>query len=151
MSNRHQELASPEQTASGKDFSNPLIADSLLKAICIGYSRANDYCCVARLLRCCNEKLKNFKISKSSSSSNKGLKNRSVFEYILLMFKKLILKKHEVSLDLSRLATTLNRLERPNQIGINKWYQSMQLETPMAYVSYWRSSFVYRMQLRYAS
>ncbi|GKF81487.1 hypothetical protein Tco_0240089 [Tanacetum coccineum] len=31
MSNRHQELASPEQTASGpsKDFSNPLMADTL--------------------------------------------------------------------------------------------------------------------------
>ncbi|GKC24264.1 putative ribonuclease H-like domain-containing protein, partial [Tanacetum coccineum] len=28
---RHQELASPEKTASGKDFSNPLIVDSLLK------------------------------------------------------------------------------------------------------------------------
>ncbi|GJR48423.1 putative ribonuclease H-like domain-containing protein [Tanacetum coccineum] len=104
MFNRHQKLASPEQTASGKDFSNS----------------ANGYCCVARLLRCCNEKLKNFKISKSSSSSKKGLKNRSVFEYILLTFKKLILKKHEVSLDLSRLATTLKRLERSNQIGINK-------------------------------
>ncbi|GJY53662.1 putative ribonuclease H-like domain-containing protein [Tanacetum coccineum] len=33
MSNRHQELASPEQTASGKDFSNPLMADSLPKTI----------------------------------------------------------------------------------------------------------------------
>ncbi|GKB92982.1 hypothetical protein Tco_0979119 [Tanacetum coccineum] len=33
MSNRHQELASPEQTASGKDFSNPLLVDSLLKTI----------------------------------------------------------------------------------------------------------------------
>ncbi|GJU69988.1 hypothetical protein Tco_1256247 [Tanacetum coccineum] len=103
MSNRHQELASPEQKASVKDFSNPLITDSLLKTIWfsthhashIDYSRANGYCCVARLLRCCNEKLKNFKISKSSSSSKKGLKNRSVFEYILLTFKKLILKKHE--------------------------------------------------------
>ncbi|GJX03911.1 hypothetical protein Tco_0189827 [Tanacetum coccineum] len=31
MSNRHQELASPEQTAFGKDFSNPLMADSLPK------------------------------------------------------------------------------------------------------------------------
>ncbi|GJR19798.1 putative ribonuclease H-like domain-containing protein [Tanacetum coccineum] len=30
---RHQELASPEQTVSGKDFSNPLIVDSLLKTI----------------------------------------------------------------------------------------------------------------------
>ncbi|GJQ89840.1 hypothetical protein Tco_0000979 [Tanacetum coccineum] len=98
MSNRHQELASPEQTASGKDFSNPLIADSLLKTIWFSThhaSQANGYCCVASLLRCCNEKLKNFKISKSSSSSKKGLKNRSVFEYILLTFKKLILKKHE--------------------------------------------------------
>ncbi|GJW70778.1 putative ribonuclease H-like domain-containing protein [Tanacetum coccineum] len=33
MSNRHQELASPEQTVSGKDFSNPFIVDSLLKTI----------------------------------------------------------------------------------------------------------------------
>ncbi|GJS64865.1 putative ribonuclease H-like domain-containing protein [Tanacetum coccineum] len=33
MSNRHQELASLEQTASGKDFSNPLMADSLPKTI----------------------------------------------------------------------------------------------------------------------
>ncbi|GKB80306.1 ribonuclease H-like domain-containing protein [Tanacetum coccineum] len=31
MSNRHQELASPEQTVSGKDFSNPLMAGSLPK------------------------------------------------------------------------------------------------------------------------
>ncbi|GKA14316.1 hypothetical protein Tco_0693962 [Tanacetum coccineum] len=31
MSNRHQELASPEQTASCKDFSNLLMADSLPK------------------------------------------------------------------------------------------------------------------------
>ncbi|GJS27250.1 hypothetical protein Tco_0487870 [Tanacetum coccineum] len=30
MSNRHQELASPEQTDSGKDFSNPLMADTLV-------------------------------------------------------------------------------------------------------------------------
>ncbi|GJT17388.1 putative ribonuclease H-like domain-containing protein [Tanacetum coccineum] len=33
MSNRHQELASPEQTNSDKDFSNPLMADSLPKTI----------------------------------------------------------------------------------------------------------------------
>ncbi|GKA60785.1 hypothetical protein Tco_0760192 [Tanacetum coccineum] len=29
MSNRHQELTSPEQTAPGKDFSNPLIVDNM--------------------------------------------------------------------------------------------------------------------------
>ncbi|GJS19740.1 hypothetical protein Tco_0448372, partial [Tanacetum coccineum] len=33
MSNRHKELAIPVQTTSGKEFSNPLIADSLLKTI----------------------------------------------------------------------------------------------------------------------
>ncbi|GJQ89216.1 hypothetical protein Tco_0000355 [Tanacetum coccineum] len=33
MSNRHQELTSPEQTATGKDFPNPLVVDSLLKTI----------------------------------------------------------------------------------------------------------------------
>ncbi|GJY03864.1 putative ribonuclease H-like domain-containing protein [Tanacetum coccineum] len=33
MSNGHQELASPEQTALCKDFSNPLMADSLPKTI----------------------------------------------------------------------------------------------------------------------
>ncbi|GJS64478.1 hypothetical protein Tco_0679042 [Tanacetum coccineum] len=31
----------------------------------------------------------------------------------------------EFSLDLSRLTTTLNRLERSIQTGINKWYQSL--------------------------
>ncbi|GJR30660.1 putative ribonuclease H-like domain-containing protein [Tanacetum coccineum] len=49
MSNRHQELASPEQTApelaspeqtaSGKDSSNPLIVDSLLKTIWLSMHR----------------------------------------------------------------------------------------------------------------
>ncbi|GJS49868.1 hypothetical protein Tco_0599989 [Tanacetum coccineum] len=38
MSNRHQELTSPEQTATGKDFSNPLIVDSLLKTIWLSCS-----------------------------------------------------------------------------------------------------------------
>ncbi|GJX43154.1 hypothetical protein Tco_0259830 [Tanacetum coccineum] len=40
-----------KQTASGKDFSNPLMAGYLPKTICIGYSRANGYCCVAEILR----------------------------------------------------------------------------------------------------
>ncbi|GJX48896.1 retrovirus-related pol polyprotein from transposon TNT 1-94 [Tanacetum coccineum] len=42
MSNRHQELASPEQTTSGKDFSNPLIVDSLLKTIWLSMHHSND-------------------------------------------------------------------------------------------------------------
>ncbi|GKE84312.1 hypothetical protein Tco_1558054 [Tanacetum coccineum] len=44
MSNRHQELASPEQTALGKDFSNPLMADSLPKTICLSTHHALHYC-----------------------------------------------------------------------------------------------------------
>nr|GEU34683.1 hypothetical protein [Tanacetum cinerariifolium] len=47
-------------------------------------------------------------------------KSYNVFGYILLVFKKLKMKKPKVSLDLSRLATTLNRLERSIQIGIYK-------------------------------
>ncbi|GJR16332.1 ribonuclease H-like domain-containing protein [Tanacetum coccineum] len=39
-----------------------------------------------------------------------------------------------VSLDLSRLATTLNRLERPIQIGINKWYQSLLRNSELSYM-----------------
>ncbi|GKB95910.1 hypothetical protein Tco_0982047, partial [Tanacetum coccineum] len=42
MSNKHQELASPEQTTSGKDFSNPLIVDSLLKTIWLSMHHSND-------------------------------------------------------------------------------------------------------------
>ncbi|GKB03690.1 putative reverse transcriptase domain-containing protein, partial [Tanacetum coccineum] len=40
----HQELASPEQTASGKDFSNPLMADSLLKTIWLSSHHALQMC-----------------------------------------------------------------------------------------------------------
>ncbi|GJZ88734.1 hypothetical protein Tco_0660516 [Tanacetum coccineum] len=43
QSNRHQELAIPEQTASDKDFSNPLIADSLLKTIWFSTHHASQY------------------------------------------------------------------------------------------------------------
>ncbi|GKC95410.1 ribonuclease H-like domain-containing protein, partial [Tanacetum coccineum] len=39
MSNRHQELASLEQTDSGKDFLNPLMANSLPKTICAAGER----------------------------------------------------------------------------------------------------------------
>ncbi|GJR03991.1 hypothetical protein Tco_0526975 [Tanacetum coccineum] len=64
MSNRHQELASPEQTAPGKDFSNPLMADTLAIP--------------------------------EQTATGKEISNPFM----------------AVSLDLSRLATTLNRLER---------------------------------------
>ncbi|GKE43308.1 hypothetical protein Tco_1470592 [Tanacetum coccineum] len=45
MSNRHQELTSPEQTATGKDFSNPLIVDTLAspKQTAIGKDFTNPF------------------------------------------------------------------------------------------------------------
>ncbi|GJY73781.1 hypothetical protein Tco_0478212 [Tanacetum coccineum] len=82
MSNRHQELASPEQTAPelaspkqtalGKDISNPLIVDSLLKTIWL------------------------------------SMHHVIAMKHWLFQSKRLLTK----SLDLSRLATTLNKLER---------------------------------------
>ncbi|GJV79290.1 putative ribonuclease H-like domain-containing protein [Tanacetum coccineum] len=103
-------LVISEKTATGKETSNPFMAGSLPKTTRLTYS----------------------------SSSKSKLKNSYVFGYILQVIKKLKLKKHEVStastsvstgsrvstvsisLDLSRLATTLNRLERSIQIGVNK-------------------------------
>ncbi|GJV10018.1 hypothetical protein Tco_1351559 [Tanacetum coccineum] len=85
----NKELASPKQTALGKDFSNPLIVDSLLKTIWLSMHHVVT------------------------------MKHWLFQSKRLLVFKKLKLKKHEVSLNLSRLATTLNWLERSIQIGIN--------------------------------
>ncbi|GJU16406.1 hypothetical protein Tco_1144372 [Tanacetum coccineum] len=144
-----KKLASPKQTALGKDISNPLIVDSLLKTIWLSMHHViamKHWLLQSKrllLLRCCKDD-KDWKLmhdfaksQKSSSSSKNRLKNSCVFGYILQVIKKLKLKKHEVStastsvstgsivsivsisLDLSRLATTLNRLERSIQIGIN--------------------------------
>ncbi|GKC13045.1 hypothetical protein Tco_1009827 [Tanacetum coccineum] len=123
-------LASPKQTALGKDFSNPLMVDSLPKTIWLSMHHV-----IA--MKHWLFQSKRLLSQKSSSSSKSRLKNNYVFGYILQVIKKLKLKKYEVStastsvstgskvstisisLDLSRLATTLNRLERSIQIGIN--------------------------------
>ncbi|GJT29714.1 hypothetical protein Tco_0909989 [Tanacetum coccineum] len=132
----YKELASPKQTALGKDFLNPLMVDSLPKTIWLSMHQV-----IA--MKHWLFQIKWLLSQKSSSSSKSRLKNSYVFGYILQVINKLKLKKHEVStastsvstgsrvstvsisLDLSRLATTLNRLERSIQIGINKWYQSL--------------------------
>ncbi|GJW53773.1 putative ribonuclease H-like domain-containing protein [Tanacetum coccineum] len=105
MSNRHQELANPEQTTSGKDFSNPLMADSLPKTIWFSTHHASqleakefqDYK-VTKELKFIKEKIKDT----ANTSVSTGSRVSTV----------------SVSLDLSRLATTLNRLERSYQTGI---------------------------------
>ncbi|GJY58768.1 ribonuclease H-like domain-containing protein [Tanacetum coccineum] len=79
-----KELASPKQTALGKDISNPLIVDSLLKTI--------------------------------------GCINAPCYFYDEWLFSE---QKANVSLDPSRLATTLNRLERFIQIGINTLFDEV--------------------------
>ncbi|GKE08259.1 hypothetical protein Tco_1411810, partial [Tanacetum coccineum] len=110
---RHQELASPEQMASGKDFSNPLMADSLPKTICFSTHHALHYM-VINAPCYCNEAL----AIPEQTATGKEISN-------LFM---------AVSLDLSRLATTLNRLVRSIQTGINKWYQSLLRNSELSYM-----------------
>ncbi|GKD84188.1 hypothetical protein Tco_1351027 [Tanacetum coccineum] len=73
MSNRHQELASPkqtallatpEQTATGKEISNPLIADSLLKAIRSSSKRRLKKCLDTILKSLNGRKLKKLEVNK---------------------------------------------------------------------------------------
>ncbi|GJR65957.1 hypothetical protein Tco_0012022 [Tanacetum coccineum] len=79
----YKELASPKQTALGKDISNPLIVDSLLKTIWLSMHHV-----IAM---------------KHWLFQSKRLQGRIVgFQKFLQL----------ISLDLSRLATALNRLER---------------------------------------
>ncbi|GJQ91513.1 hypothetical protein Tco_0002652 [Tanacetum coccineum] len=80
-------LASPKQTALGKDFSNPLMVDSLPKTIWLSMHHV-----IAM-----KHWLFQSKRLLSSSSSKSRLKNSYVFGYILQVIKKLKLKKHEVS------------------------------------------------------
>ncbi|GKA03177.1 putative ribonuclease H-like domain-containing protein [Tanacetum coccineum] len=97
------ELASPKQTALGKDFSNSLIVDSLLKTIWLSMHHVVTMKhWLFQSKRLLTEAKANIKIQskqKSTSSSKKRLK---------------------ISLDLSRLTTTLNRLERSIQSGIKR-------------------------------
>ncbi|GJV21864.1 putative ribonuclease H-like domain-containing protein [Tanacetum coccineum] len=166
MSNKHQELASPEQTASalaipgqtttGKESSNPLMADSLPKTI-----QSNDlpllrgYTLGSREDSLKLMELMEFVQNSTASTNVNGevelttsidgqaktiteaslrrhlkledtggvtsLPNIEIFKQLSLMgyatdYDKLTFQK--VSLDLSRLATTLNRLERSIQTGI---------------------------------
>ncbi|GKD33688.1 hypothetical protein Tco_1249197, partial [Tanacetum coccineum] len=86
MSNRHQELASPKQTASGKDFSNLLMADSLLKLY------------VNQLAMLHSKEL----ASPKQTTLGKDISNPLMADSL----------PKTICLDLSRLATILNRLER---------------------------------------
>nr|GEW95919.1 putative ribonuclease H-like domain-containing protein [Tanacetum cinerariifolium] len=95
---------SPKQTTLGKDFSNPLMADSLPKTIWLSMHH------VIAMKRWLfqSKRLLMTKYQMSSSSLKSRLENNKVFGYILQVIKTPKLKKHEVSLDLSRLAITLN-------------------------------------------
>ncbi|GKB26509.1 hypothetical protein Tco_0865910 [Tanacetum coccineum] len=65
----HQELASPEKTASGKDFSNPLMADSLPKTI---LGSTNSIC----------KNTQNAIVQDTSSSAQQDAMIMSVFEHM---------------------------------------------------------------------
>ncbi|GJS34696.1 hypothetical protein Tco_0533078 [Tanacetum coccineum] len=129
---KHQELASPDQTASGKDFSNPLMDDSLPKTICC-YKDDKDwklmnvkYYKVTKEFKFIKEQIKEYLCvwihprsdqealtEETRSTANTSVRTGSRVCTVSIIVSLL------VSLDLSKLATTLNRLERSIQIGIN--------------------------------
>ncbi|GKA14444.1 hypothetical protein Tco_0694090 [Tanacetum coccineum] len=78
--NRHQELANPEQTAFGKDFSNPLMVDSLPKTIWFSTHRASQ-------LKA--KEFQDYKVTKELKFIKEKIKSSSVFGYIIQVFKKL--------------------------------------------------------------
>ncbi|GJS54901.1 glucose/ribitol dehydrogenase [Tanacetum coccineum] len=103
-------LTSPKQTALGKDISNPLIVDSLLKTIWLSmhhviamkhwlFQSKRLLLLLLVLLSAANEEYCQYIVSTAS-----------------------IVSVVSISLDLSRLATTLNRLERSIQTGIYNVY-----------------------------
>ncbi|GJX87824.1 putative ribonuclease H-like domain-containing protein [Tanacetum coccineum] len=90
-----KELASPKQTTFGKDFSNPLMVDSLPKTIWLSMHHViakKHWLFQSKRLLC-------------SSSSKSRLKNSYVFGYILQVIKKLKLKKHKVSIASTSVST----------------------------------------------
>ncbi|GJZ18838.1 putative reverse transcriptase domain-containing protein [Tanacetum coccineum] len=78
MSNRHQELASPEQTSSGKDLSNSLMADSLPKTIWFSSHHASHALCY------CNEALT---IPEQTATGGRLLGFRSFYNLVLLLMQ----------------------------------------------------------------
>ncbi|GJZ52744.1 hypothetical protein Tco_0607629 [Tanacetum coccineum] len=126
MSNRHQELASPDangfckelaspkQTAFGKDISNPLRVGSLLKTIWLSVHHViamkHWLFLSKRLLGRIVGFLEDF------TTYYCWFNNGAASEDLVLLRK--IEENRLISLDLSRLAATLNRLERSIQIGI---------------------------------
>ncbi|GKA56671.1 hypothetical protein Tco_0755743 [Tanacetum coccineum] len=66
----------------------------------------------------------------TGSTKIESMKLEAMFQCIIYSIdaeitSQLVLSMTTVSLDLSKLATTINRLERSIQTGINKWYQSL--------------------------
>ncbi|GJZ02164.1 retrovirus-related pol polyprotein from transposon TNT 1-94 [Tanacetum coccineum] len=115
----NKELASPKQMALGKDISNSLIVDSLLKTIWLSmhhiiammhwlFQSKRLLLLLPVLLSAADEECYRFK------------KIDEVVSTVII----------NISLDLSRLATTLNRLERSIQIGINSRERTLQKPVP---------------------
>ncbi|GJT33931.1 hypothetical protein Tco_0924350 [Tanacetum coccineum] len=98
-----KELASPKQTALGKDISNPLIVDSLLKTIWLSMHHV-----IAM---------------KHWLFQSKRL--LLLLPVLLSVADEECYRFKKIDLDPSRLATTLNRLERFIQIGINTLFDEV--------------------------
>ncbi|GJS53006.1 hypothetical protein Tco_0626368 [Tanacetum coccineum] len=79
-----------KQTAFGKDFSNPFTADSLLKTIWFSTHHASHAPCYSNEALAIPEQT-----ATGKEISNPFMAGCKVFGYILLVFKKLKMKKHE--------------------------------------------------------
>ncbi|GJS47103.1 hypothetical protein Tco_0597224 [Tanacetum coccineum] len=115
-------LASPKQTALGKDFSNPLMVDSLPKTIWLSMHHV-----IA--MKHWLFQSKRLLSQKSSSSSKSRLKNSYVFGYILQVIKKLKLKKHEVS----TASTSVSTGSRVSTVSSKLVKQRFQTASPEGY------------------
>ncbi|GJR91753.1 hypothetical protein Tco_0215764 [Tanacetum coccineum] len=109
-------LASPKQMALGKDFSNPLMVDSLPKTIWLSMHHV-----IA--MKHWLFQSKRLLSQKSSSSSKSRLKNSYVFGYILQVIKKLKLKKHEVS----TASTSVSTGSRVSTVSSKKYDNTLPL------------------------
>ncbi|GJS13428.1 putative reverse transcriptase domain-containing protein [Tanacetum coccineum] len=118
-----------KQTAFGKDFSNPFTADSLLKTIWFSTHHASHAPCYSNEALAIPEQTATGKEISNPFMAGEDCWVLEDFTTYCCWFNigaasedLVLLRKIEenrlISLDLSRLATTLNRLERSIQIGI---------------------------------
>ncbi|GJV56613.1 hypothetical protein Tco_1457618 [Tanacetum coccineum] len=116
MSNRHKDWLVQEQTALGKDFSNPFMADNLPKILTIGLQKANQIQDFGpTLMALPNEHLMTFNQYKDAKTLFAGIQTRFVGNETTKKTQKTLLKQmyeNFSSLSTESLDSTFNRLQK---------------------------------------